>query len=400
MKAYRYKAVMQDGKKIADTIEASDEYDAVARIRENRWIVTRIKEVGGKQEEKKPNGKVSEKSLAVLCSQFSIILGSGLPMVRALELIEGQTTDKVLKQILKQAVNDVAAGYSLAQSFRNFRENLPITMIETVRSGEESGTLEASFRRLHSYYSKSFHMKNKVKTAMIYPVFTLLVAMIVIVIIMVVAVPAFTQSFAAVGGELPWVTRVLIALSDFFIRYWIPFIILFALGVISYTWYGNTEKGKLLQAELRLKTPIFGKINRLKISGQFANTLSTLLMAGLPVLQAVSIAALILDNNWMGEKITSQLKGLEEGKTLSACLHLSEVLPSMLTEMIGIGEETGTLEPTLEVIGSYYDKETEFASQKALSYLEPIIICVLGGIVAFVLLSVYLPMISLYSNMN
>ncbi|MEY8354660.1 type II secretion system F family protein [Lachnospiraceae bacterium 54-53] len=397
---FRYKAVSKDGKKITGTLEAQDEYEAVVRLKETHTVVTGITAVRGTHKEKLSDGKISEKSLAVMCSQFSIILGAGLPMVRAIELIAGQTADKTLKKILKQAAADVAAGFSLAQSLKSRSRNLPVTFIETVRSGEESGTLEVSFRRLQDYYSKSFRMKSKVRAAMIYPMFTLAVAIIVIIIIMVVAVPAFTQSFASMGGELPWVTKVLIAMSDFFTGYWIFLAVATAAALLLYRWLGHTEQGGLLRARRRLKSPVLGKINRLKASAQFANTLSTLLAAGIPVLQAVTVTASVLDNEWVGTSIGKHASGLEEGKNLSSCLRTAGVLPDMLTEMVGIGEETGTLEHTLDVIGSYYDNETEMASQKAVSLLEPVIICILAFVVAFILLSVYLPMITLYTNMG
>lgn len=400
MQMFRYKAVSKDGKKVSGALEAQDEYEAVARLKETHSLVTGITEVHSTKKEKFSDGKISEKSLAVMCAQFSIILSSGLPMVRAIELIAGQTADKTLKKILKQAAADVASGFSLAQSLKNRKKNLPVTFIETVRSGEESGTLEVSFSRLQAYYSKSFRTKSKVRAAMIYPMFTLAVAFVVIIIIMVVAVPAFTQSFASMGGELPWVTKAMIGLSSFFTRYWIFLAVVAAAGIFLYRWYGRTEKGGMLLARQRLKTPGLGRINRLKASAQFANTLSTLLAAGIPAHQAMSVAASILDNEWVGSSIGRQLSGLEEGKTLCACIRSAGVLPDMLTEMVGIGEETGTLEHTLDVVGAYYDNETEMASQKAVSLLEPVIICVLAFVVAFILLSVYLPMITLYTNIG
>lgn len=402
MQTFRYQAISPDGKKLSGIIEAPDEYAAVARLREMDAAITKITPVRWRNQAHSQftAGKISERALAMMCSQFAVILGSGMPIVRAVELIAGQTQDKTLRQILQQAAGDVASGLSLAQSLRNRGKNLPVTFIEMVRSGEESGTLDVAFKRLQTYYDKSFQSKSKVKAAMTYPVFTLIVAAIVVVIIMVVAVPAFTTSFSSMGVELPWITRGLIAISGFLTKFWLLLVIVIGGGIFAYQIYGHTEKGKLFHARQRLRLPVLGRISLLKASAQFAGTLSTLLSAGLPVLQAVSVTASILDNAWIGAKVTGRLSDLEEGKTLSFCLDSAGVFPDLVTEMVRIGEETGSLENTLDMVGVYYDNETDLASRKALSLLEPIIICILAVIVLLVLLAVYLPMFTLYANMG
>lgn len=402
MQTFRYQAISPDGKKLSGIIEAPDEYAAVARLREMDAAITKITPVRGHNQAHSQftAGKISERALSMMCSQFAVILGSGMPIVRAVELIAGQTQDKTLRQILQQAAGDVASGLSLAQSLKNRGKNLPVTFIEMVRSGEESGTLDVAFKRLQTYYDKSFQSKSKVKAAMTYPVFTLIVAAIVVVIIMVVAVPAFTTSFSSMGVELPWITRGLIAISGFFTKFWLLLVIVIGGGIFAYQMYGRTEKGKLFHARQRLRLPVLGRIGLLKASAQFAGTLSTLLSAGLPVLQAVSVTASILDNAWIGAKVIGRLSDLEEGKTLSFCLDSAGVFPDLVSEMVRIGEETGSLENTLDMVGVYYDNETDLASRKALSLLEPIIICILAVIVLLVLLAVYLPMFALYANMG
>ena len=402
MQSFKYEAISPDGKKITGTIEAQDEYTAVARLREMDAAITKITPVKERKQRRAEvaTGKVSERALAVMCSQFAVILSSGMPIVRAVELIAGQTADKVLRQILQQSAGDVASGMSLAQSLRNRGKNLPATFVEMVRSGEESGTLGAAFKRLQTYYDKSFQSKSKVKAAMTYPVFTLFVAAVVVVIIMVVAVPAFTSSFSSMGVELPWITRGLIALSGFLVTFW-PLLALVIGGVIfAYQMYVRTEKGKLFRARLHLKLPVLGRISLMKASAQFAGTLSTLLSAGLPMIQAVSVTASVLDNAWIGARLKERLPDLEEGKTLGSCLDTAAAFPALVSEMVRIGEETGSLEHTLEMVSAYYDNETDLATRKALSLLEPIIICILALVVLLVLLSVYLPMFSLYANVG
>lgn len=400
MQTFQYTAISKDGAKVRGVIEGFDEYDAVARIKENCSIVTKITVVEEKTKEHKDlfAPKITEKQLAMICSQFSIILASGLPIVRAVELIANQSTDKNMKKLLTQVAGDVSAGFGLAQSFENKGHDLPRTFIETIRSGESSGTLDSSFRRLHSYYDKSSKTKSKVKNAMVYPVFTIVVAIVVVIIIMVVAVPTFTSSFASMGIEMPLPTRVLIAISNFFSKYIILIAALAAGLGIALKIYGTREQGRLKYGWLKLKIPVLGKIALTRGAAQFANTMSTLLASGLSIIQAVEITGKVMDNYRVGTDLGSLVPFLEEGKPLGSTLKRCQFLPELLVEMTGVGEETGTLESTLDVIGAYYDNETELASSKALSLIEPVVICILAVVVCFILLSVYAPMFSLYGG--
>lgn len=403
MQTFRYKAVSKDGAKVSGMVEAFDEYAAVAKIKETCAVVTALTEVRETQREKQELlwGRIREKSLSIVCSQFSIILGTGIPVVRAVELIAEQTEDRTLKKILSQAAGDVSEGFGLAQSFENKGGDLlPVTFIETVRSGEESGTLESAFDRLHRYYDRGARMKGKVQAAMIYPVFTLVVAAAVVAIIMLKAVPAFVSSFRSMSIALPGPTRALIAVSGFFSHAWFFLAAIIAGGILAYRMVGHTPRGRLRQSRTQLKVPVTGTLNLMKASAQFANTMSTLLAAGLPMLRAVSVTAKIMDNVWIGDALSRQLSRLEEGKALTACLRAANVFPPLLVEMTGVGEETGALEHTLDVVGAYYNNETEMRSRKALNLLEPMVIVLLAVIVVLILLAVYLPMISLYGGLG
>lgn len=400
MQTFKYKAISKDGAEVSGVMEAFDEFAAVARIKESCSVVTQITQVREKSrmQQDVTLSNIDEKALAVMCSQFSIILGAGLPVVRAVELIAQQTADRTLRKILGETAEDVAAGFGLARSLQNKGKNLPITFIETIRSGEESGTLDVAFGRLRDYYDRSSKLRGKVKATMIYPLFTLCVAVAVVIIIMVVAVPAFTSSFASMGVELPGVTRALIAVSGFFSKFWALLVMLIAGSILFYKLYGRTERGRISQSRFRLKIPLLGRIVLLRTASQFARTMSTLLTAGLPLLHAVKVTAKVLEDEWIGSELSKQVPKLEEGRTLNSCLRAMGIFPDLLVEMTGVGEETGELEGTLDTVAAYYDNEVELTSRKALSLLEPVVICCLAGIVGFILLSVYLPMFSLYGS--
>ena len=400
MQTYQYSAISKDGAKVSGVIEAFDEFAAVASIKETCSVVTKIQAVEQKGLLTRDvfTPKIKERDLAVMCSQFAIILGAGLPMVRAVELIARQTEDRRLKELLDQVAGDVAGGVSLAHSFETRSSVLPVTFVETVRAGEVSGTLDSSFRRLHAYYDRASKLKGKVQAAMAYPIFTMIVAVIVVAIIMVKAVPTFVTSFSEMGTALPWPTRILIAASSFCSAWWPVMAAVLIGAILAWRLWGHSADGRIKQHRWLLRVPVMGRLSLMRTASQFAGTTAALLAAGLPVLNAMDIVSRVLDNRAMGHDLSLQLPRLEEGKPLAACLRDCPDFPDLLVAMTGVGEETGTLEHTLDVVSDYYDNETQLKAQKAVSLLEPAIICVLAVVVVIILLAVYLPMFSMYGS--
>lgn len=403
MAVFKYKAISRDGAKVHGVVEAYDEFEAVGQIKETCSVVTSVSEVRGL-----PLGdiellgpkQIGDKPLSLLCSQFAIILKAGMPVVRAVSLIEEQTSDKQLKALLGKVEQDVSAGFGLAQSFENKgTKELPTTFIETVRAGESSGTLETSFKKLHTYYENSAKVKSKVKSALAYPIFLLILAVIVIAIIMIFTMPTFTAMFADLNMELPGLTKAIIAISDFFVSYWWLVIILVLIIVLGVKLYADTENGGMLFARLALKLPAIGPMNRMKGASQFSNTLSTLLTAGIPLVHAVTITARVLDNRHLGSRLSLLSPMLEEGRGLGELMRRESFFPEMLCEMTAMGESTGSLEETLTTIGEYYDAETQVASDRALSMLQPAITVFMGIIIGLIVIGLYLPMFSMYLGM-
>ena len=402
MTTFKYEALSASGGHVNGSIEAYDKLDAIAKIRENGDTVIKISEqknlgilsmdIGG--------GKIKMSNLALLCSQFSIILGAGLPLVRAVELVANQTEDKTLRTLLHSVAGDVSAGHSLADSFEDRGPTLPTTFIETVRAGEKSGNLENSFARLEKYYDKTSKTRGKVKSAMAYPAMIMVVAVVVIIIIMVVAVPMFKQTFEDLGGELPMVTQILIACSDFFAQYIIVLIAAVAALVLAYKLYGRTESGKVNLAKFKLKMPVLGKINRLSCASNFANTMTTMMASGLSVISALSITSRVITNYVVSRSVQEMVVDIESGRRLGDAMRKVPYFPDLLVEMTSVGEETGSIESTLIIIGDYFDNEVATATERALSLLEPMIIVVLAVFVCFVLLAIYLPMFSMYDSVG
>lgn len=400
MTTFKYKAISHSGVEILGVIEAHDRDDAVIRLRENCASVLSLSEVKEGVELGDPTKRrISGKELALICQQFSIILASGIPIVRTVELVAEQAESKALRELLKSVAADVAAGYSLASGFEIRNKTLPATFVETIRAGEESGSLEVSFSRLSEYFSKKSKIRAKTITSLTYPAFVVVVAVIVITVIMVYAVPTFTQTFETMGIHLPWATRFLIAMSDFFSSYILIILAFVALSVLGLRVFYHTDTGRVRLSRLHLNLPVLGRIAAMTAASQFANTLSIMLASGLPVIRALNVTGRAMSNFYLGRSVGNVVASVEAGRRIGEGMEDTKDFPDLLVEMTKIGEESGSLEETLHVIGNYYDAEVESTASRAASLLEPIIICILAVFVVLVLLAVYLPMFSMYGSM-
>jgi len=397
MPAYYYEGAYSNGERVTGVVEAQSRAEAVAQIRKSCDMVISLKETRQTtKDELQFMQRIDAKSLALVCRQFSIILKAGLPLVQAVDLTAAQTQDKLLAKILRQASQDVSNGWSLSYSLQQRGKKLPVTFIETVRSGEESGDLVSAFSRLSNYYDRMYKTRAKATSALLYPAFVLAVAAIVVGIIMLYAVPAFSTTFASLGIELPFVTKLLIAASNFFTKYIVVIILVIAATLLLIRLYGQTEKGREQEARMKMSIPVVGKIVTMSGASQFAHTMSTMLAAGMPILQALEVSGRAITNYCMSKAVLDTISGVESGKTVGECMSQSRDLPAMLIQMTSIGESTGSMEDTLQVMAEYYDNEVDTATARALSLLEPIIIILLAGIVVVILLAVYLPMFSMY----
>ena len=388
------------GTYVSGEIEAFNENDAVEKLKADFAVVMRVTRMSKKLDIDLAFGgaKLSDKVLSLVCKQFAIILGSGLPIVRTVQLVAEQTVSKTMKKILLDSADDIAAGRSMAESFRIHGQNLPATFIESVRAGEESGNLEEVFNSLSTYYDKSAKVKSKAASALIYPAFVIAVAVVVIGVIMIYAIPVFSSTFESMGVELPWITKALIGISGFMTKYILVLIGLAAALIIAYRLFKKTEKGRLTIARLALRIPLFGKVSLMRGVSQYANTMSIMLSAGLSIIQSIDITGKSMKNYVLGKALSSTIPYLESGERLGISIKKAEIFPDLITEMTLVGEETGELETTLSIVADYYDNEVTLATERLLSIMEPVIICILAGFVVLVLLSVYLPLFSMYGS--
>lgn len=401
MTTFKYKGVSRDGINVSGVIKAYDEYEAVAQLKDSCPVVTMIEEVKEKKslsDIKIGKEKLSDKELAILCSQFSIILAAGLPIVRCVEMVAEQAKSKFAHDLLMKVSEDISAGYSMAQSFENNAPDLPKTFIETIRAGEQSGTLEVCFKRLHKYYDKNSKTRGKVVGALTYPIIVIIVAIVVFIIIMVVAVPLFISTFAELGTELPFITKLIIGISEFFTNWWWILIAVGIVAFVAYRLYVKTPAGRVNVAELSLHKAPLHKIRQMSASAQFANTMSTMLAAGLPVIKALEVTANVITNYVFAEGIRGVQENVRHGDGIAESMARYTCFPKMLTEMTGVGERAGSMEDTLEVVGDYYDNEVDVATNRIITLMEPAITVGLAVFTVVLLLAVYLPMFDMYGS--
>ncbi len=404
MVTYKYVALSDNGQKVSGVIEAFNEMDAVDRLKQNHSIIVKMTPVKGEGEGllnmEIGGNKLNNKAFIVMCSQFAIILNAGIPIARTVHLIAEKTSDKPLKKMLVKVGEDVEAGRSVAASFAERGEKLlPPTFVETIAAGEQSGNLDKAFQTVHEHFDKQAKMAAKVRSAMAYPLFVLFIAVAVVAVLMIKVVPTFTAIFDSMGGELPLVTQALIAISNFFINYWMVLVAIIAVVVIFYKVYGNTEEGRMNFAKWILKAPILGNIQELNAASEFANTMSTMLSSGLPMTRAISITAKTMSNYFMSTETGKLAVKLEEGRGLGQSMREANFMPDILVDMVAVGEETGEMEKTLNTIAKYYDAELDMAIANALAKLEPALLVGLAGIAGFIVVAIYMAMFGMYAIM-
>ena len=404
MISYSYRAFTAGGTEAQGMVQAMDEYNAVLQIRDQYPVIKSLKPIHNSRMQKLltmelGSKKIKSKSLAMMCSQFAITLKSGMPIVRAMDMIARQTEDKRLKKILTAVSEDVAAGNMVASCFEKYKESFPPTFIETVRAGEQSGTLDRSFEKLQSYYEKSYKTTEKIRSAMTYPIFVVCVAIVVLIVVMAKVIPTLAATFSDLGGDLPLITKVMIDCSTFFAHWWMVMIIFLLAMIVGWKCISRTEKGERFAAKLAISLPVIGRINCLNGAAQFANTMSVMLASGLTLDRAAATTAKTIDNYLLRKDVFDMIGRIEEGRSLGRCIRDTKHFPANLKEMCSVGEETGELDQTLNVVGNYFTNEADHATKQAIAKLEPALLVMLAIFAGFIVFAIYLPIFTMYDLM-
>jgi len=339
--------------------------------------------------------KVRMKDLAVYSRQLSVLIDAELPLIQSLGILEEQQKNTYFKNVIKTVKDDVEAGSTLNQAKRKHPKAFDDLYCNLIASGEQSGSLDIMLRRLSEFIEKNVKLRSKVKQAMIYPVGILIFAISVTIFMLWKVIPVFATIFRDLGAELPWLTAMIVALSDFVTKY----ILLIFAGMIAiffaFRYYRSTKPGRWSTDRLLLKMPLFGNLLYKVAMTRVTRTLATLISGGVPMLEAMKITSTTAGNVVIESQLIEARKLISEGKTMAESFKQAGKFPTMMLQMINVGEATGTLDEMLNKLANFYDEEVDVTVASLLSILEPIMLIFIGGLVGGLVISMYLPIFSL-----
>ena len=387
MPTFAYTARTLSGELKNATMDATSRDDVVAQLRKQKLIVVKVDE----EQKKKKGGKIKTKDVVIFTRQFSTMINSGLPLVQALDILSKQSENPALQEVTRQVVYDVESGHTVADALRRHPKAFSDLYVNMVAAGEAGGILDTILMRLAGFLEKNDALIGKVKSAMIYPIVIMSVALIAIVVLLIFVIPVFENMFASVNLSLPLPTRVVIELSRIVKGYWWAFLVGGWALQYSIKKYYKTPEGQLRIDRMLLNMPVLGDMLRKSAVSRFTRTLGTLISSGVSILDGLEITAKTAGNRVIHDAIMDSRASIAGGDTISAPLQKSNVFPPMVISMIAVGEQTGGLDEMLTKFADFYDTEVDTAVGGLLSLMEPVMIVFLGVIVGGMVVAMYLP---------
>ena len=400
MAVFNYKVIDQNGQILQDQIEGSNPMSVAITLKQQGMFVIDVKEQSTVTQKDilEPLKKVRLRDLVVFSRQFSTLINAGMPIVRALYVLSEQTENKKLKEVVDAVHGDVEAGLSLSEALERHPKVFGKLYVEMVRAGEIGGMLDGVLLRVADQLEKEADLRRKVVTAAVYPLFVVSFAFLTLAILLTFIVPVFAGLFEELGGELPLLTRIVIAVSNILTSFW-GILVYLTLGAALFLFlrWRKTERGRKVWGRISLRIPVkIGNVVQKVALARFARTLATLSAAGVPILQALEITA-TSSGNWVVENaVLKSRDSVREGIPIYKPLENEKVFPPMVTRMIAVGEETGDIDGMLGKIADFYESEVDAAIKALTSIMEPVMIIVVGGIVGVIIIAMYLPMFKIY----
>jgi len=374
-------------------IDAVSEEAVTAQLARQRITPTKVK--------KKPKDlfanvtflqpTVKQRDVILFARQFSTMIDAGLPIIQCLDILYSQQANATFKRMLKEIKESVEGGATLAEALKKFPKQFDNLFVNMIAAGEAGGILDAILRRLAAYMEKAAKLKAQVKGAMTYPIVTLIIAVLVLAVILVFVIPVFEEMFADFGGELPMPTQIVVAMSDMVKSKIIYIVVGLVLFIIAFKKFYGTEKGREFADKMILKVPVFGDLLRKVAVAKFTRTMGTMLSSGVAILEALDIVAKTAGNKTVEKAVYNVRKGISEGRTMADPLAQSGVFPSMVCQMISVGESTGALDAMLEKIADFYDEEVDQAVENLTALIEPFMLVFLGVTIGGLVIAMYLP---------
>lgn len=405
IKEFEYTAVDASGKKKKGTVEASNVERAYQILQVQGIFPTKVvnksddllkKDITIPGLEK----KASLKSLAVFCKQFALLIRAGIPMLEAIAVSAEQTEDKMLKKSLEAVYEDVESGSPVSTAMEKHPKAFPELLVAVVSVGEEGGFLDESMASMARTYKTELELKQKVKSAMMYPVIVVCITVLVLAAMLIFVVPVFTDMFKGMDVELPLMTQILVTASNNAL-FVIPGFVIFAL--IMFLLFKKYRKAPWFEPrfdKFKLKAPVFGKLTTKIIISRFSSNLSMMLSAGVPLIQSLTLVSNTASNWHISRAINTAVVGLENGRSFSSSINEFDMFPPMVKNMIVVGESSGSMGTMLATVSEFYDDEVKEASENLTSAIEPLLILILGVLVGGMLFALYMPMFTLFGAMS
>ena len=397
MATYAYKAKTQEGKTIKGKLDSVTKRSALNELSQMNLTVYNVEPLNSVLYKDITIGSpLKQKDFVLFLRQFSTLMKAGLLLVESVDLLAQQTESKPLKEALEQISAEIKEGVAMSVAMKQYPKLFPDLLVQMIHTGEVSGQLEDVLDRMATYYEKQFRIKQKVSTALTYPIVIASFAMIITIFLLVFIVPIFGDMFASFGEELPAITRVVLGFSEFIQQYWFLFIIPIVILAFTFPQFKKHERTARILDEVSLKIPIIGPFIQKAVLARMTQTLSSLISSSVPILEAVEVTSNVVGNRVVKEVLDKSRSSLEKGESLAKPMEAHWVFPPLIIQMIRVGESSGALDEMLKRVADIYDREVEDASDKLQSLIEPVMIILLAGIVGFIVLSIVIPMFSLF----
>ncbi len=394
---FTYKAMKANGEVVDGMFVAESKREVVEMLKDNGSYPIEIeekKQVGTK--EIHILGGVNARELSFFCRQLNAMLTAGSTITKGLDIMKRQIKKPVMKNAVETMYEDVQKGKVLSESMKTMPKVFPEMMIYMVESGEVSGTLDKILLRMADHFEKEAMLKNKVRSAMVYPIILLIVSILVVIFMVTFILPTFVTMFDKSGVDLPGITQFLLDLSSFVRNNGLITVLIIGIFVLGIYSYINSDQGRLRFDRLKLRLPVVGSLNRNIMTARFARNLSTMLASGVPLLTALTNLSNIMNNRIISDAVLSFREEVQKGHDLHLVVRESKLFPPMLDGMMEIGKESGTLDDILDKTADYYDDEVEHGMQRLVTMFEPFMILLLAGVVGTIVIAMALPMFDMF----
>lgn len=398
---FKYRAVTDSGQVIEGTYEAYNEQEVVAMLKNNKYMPISIELSENSKTDLSIFAKrISKKDIAVFCRQFYTMLNTGVSIVKCLNILEIQTENKMMRVATGITYEDVQKGLTLSEAMKKHNNAFPSLLVNMVKAGEISGSLDVIMERMAIHYEKENKIENKIKVATLYPFILGIVSISVVFFLLVAVMPTFVGIFESSGIDLPTPTKILLNLSNSLKSYWYMYFILIIMIILGIKYLEKKESGRLFIDRLKLQIPVVKDINVKIATSRFTRTLSTLLSSGISLIHALDTVSKVANNRFLSNRLENAKVEVGKGIPLSRAIKEIKIFPPMVDSMIEIGEESGSLDEILDKCADFYDEEVEVSIQKMTEMLQPLLVLIMGLIIGFIVMAMALPMFDMINTVQ